>query len=99
MLLDDAGQLSCLYLGPVDVDRLLRDAKRSRRAAAGSDLEALRDRQLLRGIRLYPQERNFPGLARSFRDLDRMDMARFFRSKIPADARPVRAARHEDSQE
>ena len=99
LLLDDAGQLSCLYLGPVDVDRLLRDAKRSRRAAAGSDLEALRDRQLLRGIRLYPQERNFPGLARSFRDLDRMDMARFFRSKIPADARPIRAASHEDSQE
>ncbi len=83
LLIDDGGQLSALYLGPLEVDRLLRDTKRSRQAAAGSEVASLRDRQLVRGVRLYQKQRNFPGLARSFRNLDRMDLARYFRNMIP----------------
>jgi hypothetical protein len=82
LLVDEAGQLCALYLGPVDVDRVLRDANRSRRAtnakAAGSE-----DRQLLRGTRLFPVGRNYPAMARAFRDMERMDLARFFRLKAP----------------
>ncbi|MAB79965.1 MAG: hypothetical protein CMJ89_11490 [Planctomycetes bacterium] len=82
LLVDEAGQLCALYLGPVDVDRVLRDANRSRRATTANDAGS-GNRQLLRGTRLFPVGRNYPAMARAFRDMERMDLARFFRLKAP----------------
>ncbi len=75
LLLDHQGQLVALYLGPVELERLLEDVSLLPRM----DADNLSGTRLPGGVRMVPRGRDFAGLAQAFERQGRAELASFYR--------------------